>query len=44
MMFDEHFPPQCADTVVRWLPTWSNQTDPSGRAIAIHNEKYDEKK
>ncbi|TVY13601.1 putative asparagine synthetase [glutamine-hydrolyzing] [Lachnellula arida] len=43
-MFDEHFPPQCADTVVRWLPTWSNQTDPSGRAIAIHNQKYDEKK
>ena len=30
-MFDEHFPPHCASTVVRWTPTWSKQTDPSGR-------------
>ena len=30
-MFDELFPPQCASTVMRWTPTWSNQTDPSGR-------------
>ncbi|KAJ8059824.1 hypothetical protein OCU04_011455 [Sclerotinia nivalis] len=41
-MFDEHFPPSCAESVMRWTPTWSKQTDPSGRAIAIHNEKYDE--
>ncbi|KAL2758210.1 hypothetical protein ACRALDRAFT_1061424 [Sodiomyces alcalophilus JCM 7366] len=41
VMFDEHFPPHCASTVKRWVPTWSEQTDPSGRAIAIHNEKYD---
>ncbi|PQE27563.1 asparagine synthetase protein [Rutstroemia sp. NJR-2017a BBW] len=40
-MFDEHFPPYCAETVMRWTPTWSKQTDPSGRAIAIHNQKYD---
>ncbi|KAG0156843.1 hypothetical protein PDIDSM_4024 [Penicillium digitatum] len=40
-MFDEHFPPYCAGTVERWTPTWSKQTDPSGRAIAIHNQKYD---
>ena len=31
MMFDEHFPPYCASTVMRWTPTWSKQTDPSGR-------------
>ena len=31
MMFDELFPPQCAATVMRWKPTWSKQTDPSGR-------------
>lgn len=43
-MFDEHFPPYCASTVMRWTPTWSKQTDPSGRAIAIHNQKYDEEK
>ena len=30
-MFDEHFPPYCASTVMRWTPTWSEQTDPSGR-------------
>ncbi|KAL9607154.1 MAG: hypothetical protein Q9167_007904 [Letrouitia subvulpina] len=31
VMFDEHFPAQCASTVMRWTPTWSDQTDPSGR-------------
>ncbi|KAI9828997.1 MAG: asparagine synthetase [Thelocarpon impressellum] len=40
-MFDEHFPPYCASTVMRWTPTWSQQTDPSGRAIATHVAKYD---
>jgi hypothetical protein len=33
MMFDEHFPPYCAETVMRWTPTWSKQTDPSGRYV-----------
>ena len=33
MMFDEHFPPCCASTVMRWTPTWSKQTDPSGRYV-----------
>jgi asparagine synthase (glutamine-hydrolysing) len=33
-MFDEHFPPYCGTTVMRWTPTWSNQTDPSGRYVA----------
>ncbi|TPX12248.1 uncharacterized protein E0L32_007134 [Thyridium curvatum] len=41
MMFDEHFPPYCASTVMRWTPTWSKQTDPSGRAIATHVAKYE---
>ncbi|KEZ38774.1 hypothetical protein SAPIO_CDS10807 [Scedosporium apiospermum] len=41
LMFDEHFPSYCASTVMRWTPKWSKQTDPSGRAIAIHNAKYD---
>ncbi|KMP08388.1 asparagine synthetase [Coccidioides immitis RMSCC 2394] len=41
MMFDEHFPPCCASTVMRWTPTWSKQTDPSGRAISTHVAKYD---
>jgi asparagine synthase (glutamine-hydrolysing) len=33
MMFDDLFPSQCASTVMRWTPTWSNQTDPSGRSV-----------
>ncbi|EAA31713.1 putative asparagine synthase [Neurospora crassa] len=40
-MFDEHFPPSCASTVMRWTPKWVKQTDPSGRAISIHQAKYD---
>nr|XP_023907841.1 asparagine synthetase [glutamine-hydrolyzing] 1-like [Quercus suber] len=43
-MFDEHFPPSCASTVMRWTPTWSKQTDPSGRAIATHDAAYKEGK
>ncbi|KAL8874265.1 MAG: hypothetical protein Q9174_000385 [Haloplaca sp. 1 TL-2023] len=35
LMFDELFPPQCASTVMRWTPTWSKQTDPSGRQVAV---------
>ncbi|KZF25687.1 asparagine synthetase [Xylona heveae TC161] len=42
-MFDEHFPPTCASTVMRWTPTWSKQTDPSGRAISSHVARYDGK-
>jgi asparagine synthase (glutamine-hydrolysing) len=42
MMFDEHFPPCCASTVMRWTPTWSKQSDPSGRAIATHVARYQE--
>lgn len=41
-MFDEIFPPYCAATVQRWTPTWSKQTDPSGRAIATHDAAYKE--
>ncbi|KAF2158353.1 hypothetical protein M409DRAFT_31123 [Zasmidium cellare ATCC 36951] len=39
-MFDEHFPSYCASTVQRWVPTWSMQTDPSGRAIGAHAQAY----
>jgi asparagine synthase (glutamine-hydrolysing) len=44
LMFDQHFPPYCASTVMRWTPTWSKQTDPSGRAIATHVAKYEDEK
>ncbi|ROW00803.1 hypothetical protein VMCG_06536 [Cytospora schulzeri] len=41
-MFDEHFPPTCAETVMRWVPKWVKQSDPSGRAIASHQQKYND--
>ncbi|MCJ1428125.1 asparagine synthetase [Sticta canariensis] len=44
VMFDDLFPPQCASTVMRWTPTWSDQTDPSGRAISTHIDRHDGKK
>lgn len=34
-MFDDHFPPSCAETVMRWKPTWSKQSDPSGRYVVF---------
>lgn len=37
-MFDEHFPPRCASTVERWTPTWSKQTDPSGRFVFLFSQ------
>jgi asparagine synthase (glutamine-hydrolysing) len=37
-MFDEHFPPQCAESVMRWTPTWSKQTDPSGRLVVRYSD------
>lgn len=42
-MFDAHFPPQCADTVKRWVPKseWGCNADPSGRAQKTHEAKYD---
>ncbi len=33
-MFDELFPQYCASTVMRWTPTWSKQSDPSGRYVS----------
>ncbi|KAJ9602044.1 asparagine synthetase [Cladophialophora chaetospira] len=42
LMFDEHFPSYCASTVMRWTPTWSKQSDPSGRAIETHVARYEE--
>ena len=35
-LFDQHFPPQCAATVERWVPIWTKETDPSGRVSNVH--------
>ena len=40
LIFDELFPPQCASTVMRWTPTWSKQTDPSGRQVAVKTYSF----
>ncbi len=36
-IFHRHFPQEsCAKTVLRWIPKWQNNEDPSGRANAAH--------
>ncbi len=36
-LFHKHFPQDTsAKTVVKWIPKWQTNTDPSGRANAIH--------
>ncbi|CEQ43032.1 SPOSA6832_04926, partial [Sporobolomyces salmonicolor] len=46
-IFEGHFPSEAAaKTAVRWIPRadWGCAADPSGRAVAIHEAAYDEKK
>lgn len=36
-IFHEHFPEEtCAKTVLKWIPKWQENEDPSGRANAAH--------
>ncbi len=36
-IFEKHFPQKSAiETVVKWIPKWQTNTDPSGRANNIH--------
>jgi len=42
-IFEKHFPTEAAaSTVVRWIPKqeWGVSSDPSGRAVKIHNSAY----
>ena len=42
-IFDGHFPSEAAArTAVRWIPKkeWGCASDPSGRAVAIHEQAY----
>lgn len=44
-IFESHFPTDAAaSTAVRWIPKkeWGCATDPSGRAVAIHEQAYSE--
>lgn len=46
-IFESHFPTEAAaSTAVRWIPKkeWGCASDPSGRAVAIHESAYGEKK
>jgi asparagine synthase (glutamine-hydrolysing) len=39
-IFEKHFPQECAArSVLRWIPKWQTNTDPSGRANDIHESK-----
>jgi len=39
-VFEHHFPSEAAaHTVLKWIPKWQNNTDPSGR-VADHHEKH----
>lgn len=42
-IFTKHFPQgDAAKTVLKWIPKWQKNTDPSGRAADQHIMKYDE--
>lgn len=46
-IFESHFPTEAAaSTAVRWIPKkeWGCASDPSGRAVAIHESAYADKK
>ena len=45
-IFESHFPSKAAaSTAVRWVPKqeWGVSSDPSGRAVSIHNDAYKSK-
>ena len=36
-IFHEHFPSDAAaETVLKWIPKWQDNVDPSGRASNVH--------
>lgn len=38
-IFEQHFPGEAAaKTVVKWIPKWQENTDPSGRANTVHEK------
>jgi asparagine synthase (glutamine-hydrolysing) len=42
-VFEGYFPGEApAQTVLRWVPRWQSNTDPSGR-VADHHEKHVDK-
>jgi len=42
-IFDKHFPQkQAAETVLKWVPKWQKNTDPSGRVAEHHIDKIEE--
>ncbi|MDP4210339.1 MAG: asparagine synthase B [Bacteroidota bacterium] len=39
-IFEKHYPQEsAAKTVLKWVPKWQENTDPSGRANAVHSNK-----
>jgi asparagine synthase (glutamine-hydrolysing) len=42
-IFEKHFPqPQAAKTVLKWVPKWQKNADPSGRVADHHINKVDD--
>lgn len=42
-IFEKHFPQQSSiETVLRWIPKWQKNTDPSGRVCDTHEHKVDD--
>ena len=38
-IFLEHYPSQsAAESVLKWIPKWQSNTDPSGRASTVHEQ------
>ena len=42
-IFEKHFPGEsAAKTVLKWIPKWQKNTDPSGRANEVHDDHDEE--
>jgi asparagine synthase (glutamine-hydrolysing) len=42
-IFEKHFPQKhAAETVLKWIPKWQKNTDPSGRVADQHIDKIEE--
>ncbi len=42
-IFEKHFPQESAiKSVLKWIPMWQKNTDPSGRVADVHEQKVDD--
>ena len=44
-LFEKHFPEENSiKSVLKWIPKWQKNIDPSGRAADLHTDSYDKPK